>query len=57
MVILQSCQYKIEEAIEFAQNNNIQGEKCATMVKEIENDLLKKVDYALCKCHAKFLMA
>jgi hypothetical protein len=26
-------------------------------LKDIEQDLLKKVDYALCKCHAKYLMA
>jgi hypothetical protein len=58
MVILQVCQYRIEEAIEFAQDNmsNLKGEKTQAMISDLSNDLLGKVNYALCKCHAKYLI-
>ena len=56
LVILQSCQYKIQDAIEYAQSNNIKGDRTQTTLDELSTDLLKKVEFATCKCHAKYLM-
>ena len=55
LIILQSCQYKIEDAIEFAQENNLKGDKTESMINELSIDTLKKVEFAMCKCHAKYL--
>jgi hypothetical protein len=55
MVILQGCVYKIEEAIEFAQTNGLKSTKVQSMVKELQDVILAKVKYALCKCLAKHL--
>ena len=57
LVILQSCQYKIEDAIEFAQANGLKGDKIDDSVKELSSELLSKVDYCLCKCQAKYLVS
>ena len=45
LVVLQSCLYKIEDAMEFAQTNNISNEQ----LEELKSDLLKRVDFAMCK--------
>ena len=55
MVILQGCIYKIEEAIEFVQANGLKSAKVMSMVKELQDVMLGKVKYALCKCLAKHL--
>ena len=55
--ILSSCQYKIEEAIEYAQTNGLKGVKFEGMINELGGDLLKNVEYALCKSHAKVMLA
>ena len=55
LIILQSCQYKIEDALEFAQSNSLKGDKIEELTKELSTDLLSKVDYSICKCQAKFL--
>lgn len=57
LVIFQSCQYKIEDAIEFAQANGLKGDKIDETVKELSNDVLNKVEYCLCKCQAKYLVS
>ena len=41
--------------MEFSQSNNLQGDKIQESVNEL-NEVVKKVDYAICKCQAKFLM-
>jgi hypothetical protein len=56
LVILQSCQYKIEDAIEFAQSNSLKGDKIEESVKELSTEVLKKVEYCICKCQSKFLL-
>ena len=40
LVILQSCQYKIEDAFEFAQQNNLKGDKIEESVKELNETLI-----------------
>ena len=55
MVILQGCVYKIEEVIEFVAQNGLKSQKVQTMMDELQNVVLKKVKYALCKCMAKHL--
>jgi len=56
LVILQDCQYKIEQTVMFFTQSGIQGEKQAKMCKFLESDLIKKVEFAQCKCHSKYLM-
>lgn len=55
MVILQGCIYKIEEAIEFVQTNGLKSTKVQQMASELQNKMLVKVKYALCKSLAKHL--
>lgn len=55
MVILQSCIYKIEEAIEFVQMNGLKSAKVQSMVDELQNDILGRVKFAMCKSLSKHL--
>lgn len=54
-MVLQSCLYKIEDAIEFSITNALKGEKFESLLNELKNDLLKKVEFAMCKCQARYL--
>ena len=35
---------------------NLKGEKTKEMVSDLSENVLGKVNYALCKCHAKYLI-
>ena len=56
LVILNSCQSKIEEAVEFFNINGFKSDKMLQLKSELAGELLSKVDFALCKCQAKYLM-
>jgi hypothetical protein len=59
LVVLHNCAYQIEEAIELYQHelSSIQkGDKLESMADELKNQLFQKVQYAECKCQAKYLM-
>lgn len=56
LVVLQSCLYKIEDLIEFSQSNALKGEKTESLLNETKTDLLKNVEFAMCKCQAKYLV-
>jgi hypothetical protein len=45
----------IEETLEFAQKNNLRSAKVKGDIKFIEDNLLKNLNYLLCKSHAKIL--
>ena len=55
LVILQSCQYKLEETIEFAQQNGLKGDRIDSIMNELSTEILQKVEFAMCKCQARFL--
>jgi len=56
LVILQDAQYKVEAAITFHQSNGLKGQQSQTMLDDLKGPLIQKVEYAQCKCQAKFLM-
>jgi hypothetical protein len=60
LVILQNCTYQIEDALEFKHNNGLKGahksDKIESIAQELKDETLKKVQYAQCKCQAKYLM-
>lgn len=35
---------------------NLKGEKTKEMISDLSENVLGKVNYALCKCHAKYLI-
>jgi hypothetical protein len=55
-VVLQSCLYKIEDLIEFSASNALKGERTTSLLEETKVDLLKNVEFAMCKCQAKYLI-
>ena len=40
----------------FFTQSGIQGDKQAKMCQSLQTDLIKKVEFAQCKCHSKYLM-
>ena len=50
LVILQNSHYQIESALEFYEQNGLKGDKVKEMANELQQELLKKVEYAQCKC-------
>lgn len=56
LVILQTCQNRIEEAIEFHQTNNVKGEKNEKMAQELQQEFLQRVEFTQCKLQSKYLM-
>ena len=55
-MVLQACLYKIEDLIEFSQSNALKGERTQSLLEETKVDLLKNVEFAMCKCQAKYLI-
>ena len=57
MCILQNCVYKIEETVEFAQQNGLaNASRNQIILKELQNERLNQVQYAICKSQARMLI-
>mmetsp|Transcript_35574 Transcript_35574/g.54370 ORF Transcript_35574/g.54370 Transcript_35574/m.54370 type:complete len:197 (-) Transcript_35574:17-607(-) len=41
----------------FAEHNNLKGKEIERITAELQDDLISKVQFAICKCHAKFLIS
>lgn len=54
-LILQKVSADIEGTIEFAQKNALQGQKIKRDLAELEDNMLKSLNFLLVKCHARVL--
>jgi len=54
-LILSKVQSDIEETLEHARKNKLQGQKIKNDIQTLENDMIKNLSYLLVKCHAKVL--
>ena len=54
-LIFQSVQSDIEETLEFAHKNNLSSQKVKNDLRFLEDNLLKNLNYLICKSHAKIL--
>ncbi|CDW82493.1 signal recognition particle 68 kda protein [Stylonychia lemnae] len=54
-LILTRVSQDIEQTIEFAQKNSLQGQKVKRDLQDLEDNLLKNLNYLICKSHSKIL--